>query len=66
VLTVALLFLFLACVTALLGFGFLAASAAGVAHLCLLLFAVLFVFSIVKSVRPFGTGKSASGKDQRV
>lgn len=48
ILTIALLFLFVAFTTAVLGFGFLAASAAGVAHLCLALFAVLFIVSVFK------------------
>lgn len=41
----------------LLGLGFLAASGAGVAHIWLAVFAVVFVFSVVMGFQPFRFGR---------
>lgn len=47
----ALLFLLVALSAGLFGFGFLAASAAGVAQFCLAVFVALFLLSLYKGVR---------------
>lgn len=51
----ALVFLVLALVAGLLGFGFIASTAAGIAKICFFIFIVFFIVSML-----FGRGRSGA------